>query len=158
MTAVLVDLVDTNVLLRIAEPNSPRHADAVAAARKLGQSRSLVTVPQVAYEFWAVATRTLAANGLGMTPEEADRALKDMTGVFPLLRDERGVFSRWWGLVRDYGMRGVNSYDARLVAAMKRHGLVELLTFNAGDFNRYEGITALTPESILTGVAGDLPE
>lgn len=38
-------------------------------------------------------------------------------------------------------MKGKNAHDARLVAAMVRHGLTHILTFNAQDFSRYRGIT-----------------
>jgi hypothetical protein len=31
---------------------------------------------------------------------------------------------------------------------MQRHGLTHLLTFNAADFNRYQGITILDPQTI----------
>jgi predicted nucleic acid-binding protein len=146
----MMTLLDTNVLLRIVETESSRHAAAIGAARALGETRLLVTVPQVAYEFWAVATRTITANGLGMTTDDGDRSLNELIGLFPLLRDERGVFLRWRKLVRQHAVTGVNSYDARIVAAMQRHGITEILTFNGSDFHRYEGITVLTPETVLS--------
>lgn len=37
--------------------------------------------------------------------------------------------------------------DARLVAAMKRHGTSHLLTFNDGDFARFSDITVVNPEA-----------
>lgn len=142
-------LVDTNILLRIMEPESPRHDDAVQATRLLGEHHELVTVPQIAYEFWAVATRTIKANGLGMTVNEADQSLQEMIDVFPILRDERGILRHWRKLVRDHQIKGVNSHDTRIVAAMKRHRIDQLLTFNASDFNRYQEITVLTPKLVL---------
>ncbi len=145
----MVVLIDANVLLRMIEIQSPRHAAAVQATRLLSQQHSLVTVPQVAYELWAVATRTVAANGLGMSVAEAGAALEEMLELFPLLRDERGIVNHWRNLVRKYEIKGVKAHDTRLVAAMMRHGITQLLTFNAGDFQRYEGIVVLTPEAIL---------
>src|SRR5262249_46175376 len=62
-------LLDTNILGRMAEPGPVQHqlaVDAVAALVCRGDSPCLV--PQVLYEFWVVATRPAAANGLGMTP------------------------------------------------------------------------------------------
>jgi predicted nucleic acid-binding protein len=65
-------LVDTNVLLRVVEPLHSHHRQAVAALRSLSQAgHGLCLVPQIHYEFWVAATRPVAANGLGMTPEEA---------------------------------------------------------------------------------------
>jgi len=146
---MMIVLLDTNVLLRITEKQSSKHSAAVRATRLLGESHTLVMVPQISYEFWSVATRTVEANGLGMTAEEAIESLQEKMDVFPMLRDERGVFSHWWDLVNIYRVKGVKSHDTRLVAAMKRHNIRHLLTFNVGDFNRYKEVTILTPESVL---------
>ena len=43
---------------------------------------------------------------------------------------------------------GRNAHDPRLVAAMVVHGLTHLLTFNAGDFARYPGLTVLDPATV----------
>ena len=40
---------------------------------------------------------------------------------------------------------GVQVHDARLVAAMRVHGLDRLLTLNVADFSRYPGIVAVHP-------------
>jgi predicted nucleic acid-binding protein len=48
-------------------------------------------------------------------------------------------------------VKGKNAHDARLVAAMVRHGLTHILTFNAQDFSRYRGITIMTPGALLRG-------
>lgn len=52
-------LVDTNILLRAAQPSHPMHqaaVDAVAILRQQGES--LCLVPQIVYEFWVVCTPT----------------------------------------------------------------------------------------------------
>jgi predicted nucleic acid-binding protein len=109
------------------------------------QNEVLCVVPQVLYEFWAVATRPLEQNGLGMTPAEADVDILKILQRFRLFRDERGLFDRWRGLVLQLQVRGKNSHDARLVAAMQRHGLGTIVTFNVGDFTRYPGIAVIDP-------------
>jgi predicted nucleic acid-binding protein len=48
-------------------------------------------------------------------------------------------------------VKGKTAHDARLVAAMRRHGVNRLLTFNASHFARFAGITVLTPEGVLAG-------
>lgn len=148
-------VLDTNVLLRLAEPRHASHAvaaDAVEALRRSG--RRAVILPQIVYEFWAVATRTTAANGLGMTAEEADGLIDGFTRRIPVMRDERGVYERWRELTRIYGVTGVNSHDARIIAAMLRHGIPALLTTNARDFLRFTAIEVLTPESVLSAAGG----
>jgi len=50
-------LVDTNILLRLAQPTHPQYAEAADAVRVLiGRTDELILVPQSFYEFWVVAT------------------------------------------------------------------------------------------------------
>jgi predicted nucleic acid-binding protein len=48
-----------------------------------------------------------------------------------------------------HGVVGVKVHDARLVATMNVHGVRRLLTFNAGDFARYE-IEVVQPAAVLS--------
>lgn len=145
-------LVDTNVLLRLAQPSSPHHTVARDALLALDDAGiELCLVPQVLYEYWAVATRPAAANGLGLTVPQADAAVELLLADYPLRRDERGVFGHWRSLVVTHDVKGKNAHDARLVAAMARHGLSHLLTFNVGDFARFAGVTALAPADVAAG-------
>jgi predicted nucleic acid-binding protein len=67
---------------------------------------------------------------------------------FRLFRDERAIFEPWHQLVVQYEVLGKNGHDARLVAAMQRHSLTHILTFNGNDFHRYPGITILDPANV----------
>jgi predicted nucleic acid-binding protein len=149
-------LVDANVLLRLVQPSSPQHADAVSAIVLLRQSDGdLYLVPQVLYEYWVVATRPIAVNGLGLVPSDVDKLLFELLDRFTLLKDERGVFTRWHELVATHSIQGKLAHDARIAAAMFRHGLPNLLTFNKPDFERFTGIEVFTPAQIL---AGEMPK
>ena len=116
-------LLDTNVLLRIVDKSSSQHLAAAEAVRIISERSRIVIVPQIAHEFWAVATRSAESNGLGMNVSQADQHLMDIVDEFPLLRDERGILQHWWELVRKHSVAGVRSYDARIVAAMMRTAL-----------------------------------
>lgn len=145
-------LLDTNVLLRLAQVASPDHSAAKGAVLQLADDgHQLCLVPQVVYEFWVVATRPVEVNGLGMDPETAEKSLEGLARDYILLRDERGIFDRWRSLIRTYDVLGKNAHDARLVAAMLRHGLTHLITFNTADFVRYSGVVAHAPAAILAG-------
>lgn len=143
-------LVDTNVLLRVVEPRHAQHQAAVAALRRLRQAgQTLCVVPQIHYEFWVVATRPVAVRGLGMTAADALQEL-DRLGppLFRLLRDERAIYDAWRGLMQTQPALGKRAHDARLAAALVRHGLTHILTFNAGDFCSFAGLTVLDPELV----------
>ena len=143
-------LTDTNVLARLAQPSHHQHATAQQALENLraGDHR-LYVVPQVLYEFWVVGTRPPTHNGLGLSVEEALVELTEIKALFTLLRDERAIFEHWERLVSDHEVKGKNAHDTRLAAAMVRHGLTHILTFNASDFTRFPGIVVLTPESVM---------
>jgi predicted nucleic acid-binding protein len=104
----------------------------------------------VLYEFWSVATRPVPQNGLGMTPSEARAEVQAIRQLFRLLRDERAIYAIWEDLVATIGVQGKQAHDARLVAAMQRHSITHILTFNASDFVRYPLISILTPAATLS--------
>ncbi len=145
-------LVDANVLLRLAQASNPQHSEAYSVLMLLEESGfELCLVPQILYEYWVVATRPITVNGLGLVPSEVDRLLLDLLDDYSLLKDERGVFTRWHELVVTHSVKGKTAHDARIAAAMFRHGLTNLLTFNKPDFERFTGIEVFTPAEILAG-------
>ncbi len=146
----MIVLLDTNVLGRLTQRDHAMHPVAVAAIEQLIENgHELRVVPQVFYEFWAIATRRILENGFGFTVEQTAREIQRFKVVFPPLRDERGILELWEKLVGQYEVRGKNSHDARLVAAMQKHGMSRLLTFNGADFRRYSEIEVLDPETIV---------
>lgn len=144
-------LLDTNVLTRMAQPGTALYRtalDAVTALQLRGDV--LCLVPQVLYEFWVVATRPVAVNGLGFSAAVADAELTNVLSLFPLLfPDTPSILPEWRRLVATHQVLGRNAHDARLVAAMTVHGLTRLLTFNTADFARFPGIAALDPVSLI---------
>lgn len=145
-------LVDTNILVRSSHVGSSFQGIAVNALNRLrDQQHELRTVPQVLYEFWAVATRPVENNGLGLSVATVDMQLRLYQTLFPTLRDERGILLRWQTLALESSVVGKQTHDARLVAAMYRHGLTHLLTFNSAHFDRYQSISVLDPGEIVMG-------
>lgn len=142
-------LLDTNVLLRLAVVSHPTHADAVSAVHKIRQRGDQpAIVPQVLYEFWVVATRPPSQNGLGLTPADAPLAINEFLKSISLLRDERGIFANWLTDVTDLAVSGRRAHDARLVAAMQRHGLRQIVTFNKSDFNGFPNVSVFLPNEV----------
>jgi predicted nucleic acid-binding protein len=146
-------LIDTNLIIRLSnpspEPSSEVAQQSIDLLRK--QGFDLTLVPQVIYEFWAVATRPLSANGLGMVQQEAKESIVNFTDLFSIDRDERGIYQHWMALIDKYDISGKTTHDARLVAAMVRHRIDRLLTFNAAHFARFDEIEVWTPEAVVAG-------
>lgn len=143
-------LVDTNVLLRSAQPSHPLCAQATHAVSKLiRQNDAVFFCSQTIAEFWNVATRPGDLNGLGLSQEEALQEVASIEKLLTLLPDIPPIYLAWKEIVRDHKVQGVKVYDARLVATMNVYSVESVLTFNAVDFKRYSNITALHPSSIL---------
>jgi predicted nucleic acid-binding protein len=141
-------LVDTNVIIRSLQPESPDHHHAQSALKTLkAQGHDLSLAPQNLVEIWAVATRPPANNGLGFTTEEAAAEITRLGEVFTIL-SEKPVHDVWQSLVIEHHVSGKATHDARLVAAMQVHGLNAILTFNTEDFKRYPGIEVVHPADV----------
>jgi predicted nucleic acid-binding protein len=142
-------LVDTNVLLRIIQVNHPMHADAIRAAATLGdQGHELFVIGQNLIEFWAVATRPESSNGLALSVADTVAHIETFKQTFSILPDSPEIFPEWERLAEAYAVKGRQSHDARLVAAMLVHDVTHILTFNTDDFKRYQEITVINPQII----------
>ena len=113
------------------------------------QGEELCVLAQNLYEFWAIATRPRASNGLGLAIIEAQSEIARIKSLFRLLTDTPAIYQEWEQLVTEHSVAGKNTHDARIVAAMKVHGLSHLLTFNRADFKRFqEIITVVEPKEV----------
>lgn len=145
-------LIDTNILMRIAQPKSPQHEEALAAVDALySASHELCLVPQVIYEYWAAATRPVDDNGLELTTLQVQAAVEILLKNYTLLPDDSGIYTLWYDLVSKHQVDGKQAHDARFVAAMLRHGLTEFLTYNKRHFIRFNAIRTYVPADILAG-------
>ena len=143
-------LLDSNLLLRYARTTDPSYELVDSTINSLhDEGEVLCVVPQNFYEFWAAATRPLAANGLGLSVSDCVLEFTRIKKLYRFLPDQPTLFAEWEKLVEVYACRGRTSYDARLVAAMRTHGISRILTFNGSDFARFDGLTILDPSDML---------
>jgi len=141
-------LLDTNILLRLSQPNHPSNPIAEQALLILRRRGELLHIAsQNLVEFWAVATCPLTENGLGLGVEQAATEIAFLKRLFVLL-PEAPLQIEWERLVTTFRVSGKNSHDARLVAAMMVHGIGHILTFNATDFVRYSSVSVITPAAV----------
>ncbi|MHB8500410.1 MAG: type II toxin-antitoxin system VapC family toxin [Candidatus Acidiferrales bacterium] len=143
-------LLDTNILLRTAQPNHSLCPQATHAVSKLIRQKEAVFIcPQNITEFWNVATRAIEQNGLGWSPEEVLQEVGSMEKLLNLLPDVPAIYTAWKQLVSTYRIHGVKVHDARLVAIMNVYSVESILTFNSVDFERFKSITVIHPSSLL---------
>lgn len=141
-------LADTNILLRSVQAAHPMYEDVSRAVSILFERDDVHIIGQNLIEFWAVATRPITENGLGFTLPDAVVELSKLKATFTILPDTADILPLWEELVVRYEVRGKQSHDARLVAAMKAHDLTHLLTFDESDFKRYTEITVINPRNV----------
>ena len=98
-----------------------------------------------------VATRPVESNGLGLGVDVVKRKFDRAEAFFELFLDTAAIYREWLRLVDTHSVAGVGAHDARIVAAMKVHGIGHLVTFNRDDFKRFHNteITVVTPEELL---------
>jgi len=141
-------LVDTKVLLRRIQPDHTHHVLAIdSVARLLATGEQVYFTLQNISEFWNVMTRPIAANGLGFSPAFALGEVGKIERVLTLLPDSPAGYGEWKRLVSLHAVRGAKVHDVRLVALMTVHGIRRILTFNTGDFARFE-IEAIHPSAV----------
>ena len=146
-------LLDTSVLGRLANRSDPDHTTAKAAVAELHRRGEVLHVtPQNLIEFRNFATRSVAANGLGLDPARAAGLASVFEASFPLLDDTPAVYPAWKALVAAVGVVGKQVHDARLVAVCHAYGVSHVLTFNVGHFARLgaarPGVVVLDPASV----------
>jgi len=128
-------LIDTSALLRTLQVRHTQYETVARALETLPRrGYDLHLVPQNLFELWVVATRPVAQNGLGLSVPKATSELMRRKSMFTLLPDTPAIYPVWENLVIRYHVSGKPAHDARLVAAMRVHGLTSILTFDRPDF------------------------
>src|SRR5580704_11907384 len=124
-------LIDSNVLLRRAQPSHPAHASAVKSfATLLARNTPVYFTPQNITEFWSVATRPAHKNGLGLSHEIVLAEIATIEDLLALLPDSPAIFPEWKRLVALHRVVGSKVHDARLAAVATAYGVRSILTFN----------------------------
>ena len=131
-----MSFIDTNVLVYATAEGAPFQDQARAALVGLARNETLSISRQVLREYVAVMTRPQTwGKPLSLTDAMADATA--FATRFGVLEDGRAVWSQLSELSRHYAFAGRQIHDANIVATMIAYGEHRLVTFNAGDFQRF---------------------
>ena len=149
----MAHLVDTPILLRLANTSDVQHTLTQEAVLKLRQRGEILhTSPQNLVEFRNAATPPAADNGLGFSSSVVEQKMAVFEALFPLLPETPDIYPAWKALVQVAGVIGKQVHDARLVAVCQVYGISHILTFNLRHFNRLvtfvPGILVVDPISL----------
>ena len=143
-------LLDTNVLVRIADIGDKDHLIASdAVAKLLADGNEFLVATQNIIEFWSIGTRPTNVNGVGWDPARVGTEVKILLAQFPLLAESPHILHTWLDVVSRYSVSGTVAHDARLAALMLIQGVPNILTFNVADFRRFTEIRSVHPRDIL---------
>lgn len=133
-------LIDTSILVRLANRADADHAVATRAVLELHRRGEVLNItPQILVEFRNVATRPKSLNGAGLSIVDAEAHAATFETRFPLLAETPDIFPAWKALVSTLAVIGKQVHDARLVAVCHVHAVTHLLSFNVGHFVRMAG-------------------
>ena len=93
-------LSDTNILSSLVKRQNPQYTNvrrALTVLRKQGEN--LCLVPQNLIEFWAISTRPITANGLGLSIDKTSLEIKKFKRYFTFYDDIPNIFVEWETLV-----------------------------------------------------------
>jgi predicted nucleic acid-binding protein len=119
----------------------------LALGRLVTAGEELCIFPQNIREFWNVATRPEAQNGLGFSIAQIQAEVLRIESAFKLLEDGLSVYREWRQLVLSSQVSGTEVHDCYIAAGMRVRKVERLLTFNTSDFQRY-GITVVDPRNV----------
>jgi len=140
-------LIDTNVLLEATDEQRPGHAEATGLLETAG---AFVFPAQVIREYLVVATRPVAANGLGMPVVDALENVREFRRRIGLLPEEKPVLATFLRVLADVKPIGKRIHDAHLVATALVHGVSTVVSFNVDDLEGLSPrVTVLSPGQVL---------
>ncbi len=143
-------LLDTNVVLRFANPSDAKHIIATNAVYNLLlRGDECYLTAQIIIELWVVATRPQEVNGLGWNTERTRDIIDQLLIRFPLVEESSQIFITWLNLVTANQVTGKRTHDIRLVGVILANNITHLLTFNPKYFNRITNITIVQPQELL---------
>jgi predicted nucleic acid-binding protein len=133
--------LDTNILVFLADEQAPWHEEARRAVNQLAMSRSDIVLPQqTLFEFWVVATRPAASNGLDWRVSRVRDAIDALRHEFSVLPETAAVVDVWLDLVAQHDLKGKRIHDAHLLATLQVSHIPALLTANPKDFFLSQGL------------------
>jgi predicted nucleic acid-binding protein len=145
--------LDSGILLRLVDEDDSQHALVENVIGMLGNRReSIVVTTQNIAEFWNVATRPIANNGLALAPAKVVQLYENtIEPNCAVLTEAESLPNEFKRLLATYNVAGKQVHDARLVAMMLTWQVDKTLTLNERNFRRFEpeGISVVTPAALL---------
>lgn len=86
--------------------------------------------------------------GLGLSIEAVQQDIHHFVDLHRLAREPRSLLENWLEILWMYKVSGNSVWDARLAAVLRANGIEYILTFNTGDFQRYDFLQVIHPGQV----------
>jgi hypothetical protein len=143
-----IAFIDTNILVYAANEDSPYHSDAKGVIERInsGELRACVSL-QVLVEFYATVTNPRKVRQPLSTKEATEAVEGYLESDIPKLYTKKDTLRLTLELARSYQVRGLDIFDAQIVATMVENRVKAIYTANEEDFRRYKEIAIINPLS-----------
>ncbi len=137
--------IDTNVLVYASVVEAPHHAVALNAVQSREQAGQALWISrQVLREYLATLSRPQTFS-MPLAPAVLTAQVRLFEARFRVAEDGPDVTARLLALLEQIPVGCRQVHDANIVATMLAYNVLDLLTFNAGDFQRFAGLITILP-------------
>jgi len=131
--------LDTNILVYLANEDSPFHHRVVPRFKKLAGECELWISRQVLREYAVIMTRTGTVEK-PLSPKEVAADIEQWEGIFQIADETEEVTRILVELIKEYDIKGKSIHDANIIATMTANMIENLFTFNADDFKKFTNV------------------
>lgn len=131
--------LDTNILVYLANEDSPFHHKVVTRFKKLAGECELWISRQVLREYAVVMTRTGTVEK-PLSPSEVAADIEQWEGIFQIADETEEVTRILVELIKEYDIKGKSIHDANIIATMTANLIETLFTFNTDDFKEFDSV------------------
>ncbi len=145
--------LDTNILLTATDKSRAYHKQAQDVFNAIFEyGYHLCTSGQVLREYLVVATRPVAANGLGLQTEEALNNLREFTSRMTFFEETEAVNTMLLNLTKTHTLKGTRIHDANIAALVKTYNITVLITENESDFSSFSEIEVMNIKEFFSSL------
>ena len=135
--------LDTNILVYLANEDSPFHNKVVKKFQGLAGKCELWISRQILREYMVVMTRP----GIVEKPLSSKQAAEDAErweSIFQVADETEDVTKTLVDLVKSHDIKGKSIHDTNIVATMMKNQVSALFTLNTDDFKKFKAIQLIT--------------
>jgi predicted nucleic acid-binding protein len=131
--------VDTNILVYLANEDSPFHLRTVEKFKEVAGKSELWISRQVLREYAVVMTKPGIVEK-PLSSKEITSDIEKWESIFQIADETEEVTGILVELIKAYDIKGKKIHDANIVAAMMANSIQTLFTLNVDDFKKFKKI------------------